>query len=108
MNFKKLFVASSLAFSVFGFSQEKNLKNLTKLTYGGDNAEAYFSPDGKMLTMQVTNPELGADCDQIFLLELGKEEYKTSDLKMVSTGLGRKTCSFFCLMENIFCMRLLI
>ena len=76
-------------------SQEKNIKNLTKLTFGGDNAEAYFSPDGKMLTMQVTNPEIGADCDQIYLLELNKEEYKTSDLKLISTGLGRTTCSFF-------------
>lgn len=42
------------------------------LTYGGDNAEAYFSPDVKMLAMQVTNPEIGADCDQILLFELGK------------------------------------
>lgn len=92
---KLLLLTGFLTFSVLGFSQEKNLKNLTKLTYGGDNAEAYFSPDGKMLTMQVTNPEIGAECDQIFLLELNKEEYKTSDLKLVSTGLGRTTCSFF-------------
>lgn len=31
------------------FSQEKQLQNLTQLTFGGDNAEAYFSPDGKQL-----------------------------------------------------------
>lgn len=95
MKFKKLFVTSFLALSVLGFSQEKNLKNLTKLTFGGDNAEAYFSPDGKMLTMQVTNSAIGAECDQIYLLELNNDKYDTSDLKLVSTGMGRTTCSFF-------------
>ncbi|MBS1572975.1 MAG: M20/M25/M40 family metallo-hydrolase [Bacteroidetes bacterium] len=76
-------------------AQETNLKNITKLTYGGDNAEAYFSPDGKMLTMQVTNPAIGANCDQIYLLQLNKKKYATSDLKLLSTGQGRTTCSFF-------------
>lgn len=95
MILRRVIAIGLLSISVLGFSQEKNLKNLTKLTYGGDNAEAYFSPDGKMLTMQVTNPEIGAECDQIYLLELNKSKYETSDLKLVSTGMGRTTCSFF-------------
>ena len=77
------------------FSQESNLKNIQKLTFGGDNAEAYFSPDSKMLTLQVTNPLIGAHCDQIYLLDLTKKNIGTKDLKIVSTGDGRTTCSFF-------------
>lgn len=76
-------------------SQEKNFKNLKQLTFGGDNAEAYFSPDGKSLTMQVTNPSAGVECDQIFTLDLTKENPTQKDLHLVSTGQGRTTCSFF-------------
>lgn len=76
-------------------SQEKNLRNIRQLTFGGDNAEAYFSPDGKMLTMQITNPEAGVACDQIFTLDVTKENPSQKDLKLISTGKGRTTCSFF-------------
>lgn len=76
-------------------AQESSLKNITKLTSGGDNAEAYWSPDSKSLTMQISNPALGANCDQIYMLELGKSSYSTEDLKLISTGMGRTTCSFF-------------
>ncbi|WP_027377231.1 M20/M25/M40 family metallo-hydrolase [Kaistella palustris] len=91
---------SFLTFTVIGFSallfgQEVNLKNIRKLTYGGDNAEAYFSPDSKMLTMQVTNPAIGAHCDQIYLLDLNKKNIGTKDLQLISNGEGRTTCSFF-------------
>lgn len=95
MSIKHLFVLILMGISGWSFAQETNLKNITKLTYGGDNAEAYFSPDSKMLTMQVTNPKIGAHCDQIYLLELNKSKYKTTDLKLISTGQGRTTCSFF-------------
>lgn len=81
--------------SFFISAQEKNLQNIQKLTFGGDNAEAYFSPDGKKLTMQVTNPAIGAHCDQIYLLDLTKKNIGTKDLQLVSTGDGRTTCSFF-------------
>lgn len=92
---KKLLQLGLVGFSTLCFAQESNLKNITKLTYGGDNAEAYFSPNGKALTMQVTNPAIGAECDQIYMLDLNKEKYASSDLKLISNGLGRTTCSFF-------------
>lgn len=91
----KIFITGLLCASTLSFAQETNLKNITKLTFGGDNAEAYFSPDGKKLTMQVTYPKIGAECDQIYMLELNKAKYATSDLKRISNGLGRTTCSFF-------------
>lgn len=91
---KQLSTISLLGISALYYSQEKNLKNVTKLTFGGDNAEAYFSPNNKMLTMQVTNPAIGAQCDQIFLYDLTQKPAE-SNLKLVSTGKGRTTCSFF-------------
>ncbi|MDR2205356.1 MAG: M20/M25/M40 family metallo-hydrolase [Flavobacteriaceae bacterium] len=95
MNLNKTLIVSLLTLFNISFAQEKNLKNITKLTFGGDNAEAYFSPNSKNLVMQVTNPQIGANCDQIYLLELNQQHYKTSDLKLLSTGKGRTTCAFF-------------
>ena len=92
---KSLSTTLLLAFSTLFFAQEKNLKNIQKLTFGGDNAEAYFSPDSKKLTLQVTNPLIGAHCDQIYLLDLNKKNIGTKDLQLISTGDGRTTCSFF-------------
>lgn len=93
---KNKYIIFALFSCVTFFSQEKNLKNITMLTDGGDNAEAYFSPDGKFLTMQVTNKVLGTECDQIFIYDLSKDYSKKSEnLKMISTGKGRTTCSFF-------------
>lgn len=79
------------------FSQtESHLKNLTLLTHGGDNAEAYFSFDGKKAAFQSNNAKWGLKCDQIFNLDLAKASkdstYKPS---MISTGKGRTTCSYF-------------
>lgn len=92
---KYLFLFLSLT-NIFVLSaQEKHLKNIKKLTFGGDNAEAYFSPDGKMLTLQVTNPEIGAQCDQIYSLNLTQPITDVKALQLVSTGKGRTTCSYF-------------
>lgn len=85
----------SIAFIFGSFAQEKNLKNIKQLTFGGDNAEAYFSPNGKSLTLQITNPQFGIQCDQIYKLDLQKENHSPEDLQLISTGLGRTTCSFF-------------
>jgi Tol biopolymer transport system component len=58
------------------------------LTDGGENAEAYFSFDGKRLIFQSTRPPYA--CDQIFTMDLEGE-----DVTLVSTGLGRTTCAYF-------------
>ncbi|MFN7332148.1 MAG: M20/M25/M40 family metallo-hydrolase, partial [Flavobacterium sp.] len=77
------------------FAQEHNLKNIQKLTFGGDNAEAYFSPNSQLLTLQVTNKALGAECDQIFSLNLNEKNFSPQSLKRISNGQGRTTCSYF-------------
>lgn len=92
---KNIFTSIFVIASVFAFSQEKHLKNIKKLTFGGDNAEAYFSPDSKMLTLQVTNPEMGVSCDQIYALHLTKPITDFKALQLLSTGKGRTTCSYF-------------
>jgi TolB protein len=68
--------------------QEKHLRNVKQLTFGGENAEAYFSADGKKLIFQSTRD--GHECDQIYEMNIDG-----SDVKLVSTGDGRTTCSYF-------------
>ncbi len=78
------------------FAQEKHLKNITQLTFGGDNAEAYFSPDGKNLSMQSSNPSWGLKCDQIFNLNINDASNDSAYMPdLISTGKGRTTCSYF-------------
>jgi len=76
------------------FEGEKHFKHVRQLTFGGDNAEAYWSYDGSMITFQRTNPKEGINCDQIFI---GKTPApgERFDFKMLSTGKGRTTCSYF-------------
>ncbi len=77
-------------------SQEPHLQNLRPLTNGGDNAEAYFSFDGKKLSFQSSNPAWGLKCDQIFMMDIGEAAKDPSEKpKMISTGKGRTTCSYF-------------
>src|SRR5688500_16493548 len=67
---------------------EKHLSNIRQLTHGGENAEAYFSADGKRLVFQSTRE--GVPCDQIFTINIdGTGE------RRVSNGKGRTTCGFF-------------
>ncbi len=70
------------------FPGERHLKNLRQLTFGGENAEAYFSADGRQLIFQSTRDSLG--CDQIFTMGIAGE-----NPRLVSTGGGVTTCSFF-------------
>ena len=67
---------------------ETHLKNVRQLTFGGENAEAYFSPDGKELVLQSTRPPY--QCDQIFRMTTDGK-----NLERVSNGEGRTTCSYF-------------
>lgn len=69
-------------------SQETHLSNIKQLTFGGQNAEAYFSGDGRKLIFQSTRDPY--KCDQIFTMNLDG-----SDVRLVSTGKGRTTCSYF-------------
>jgi len=80
--------------SAVHYPQEKHLSNVRQLTFGGDNAEAYWSFDDSKLVMQITNEKLGAACDQIFIYDLSKID-STYKPMMVSTGKGRTTCSYF-------------
>ncbi len=67
---------------------ERRLANIRQLTFGGENAEAYFSADGTRLIFQSTRE--GVACDQIFTMKIDG-----SDLRRVSTGKGRTTCGYF-------------
>ncbi len=78
------------------YSQEKHLKNIHQLTFGGDNAEAYFSFDGKSASFQSNNAVWELKCDQIFALDIKKASLDTAYRPpLISTGKGRTTCSFF-------------
>ena len=68
--------------------REKRLADLRQLTFGGENAEAYFSPDGRKLVFQRTPPEGG--CDQEYILDLS-----TGDFVRLSSGRGRTTCGYY-------------
>jgi len=72
----------------FVIKGEKHLKNIRMLTEHGENAEAYFSFSGSQLVFQSTNEPY--ECDQIFTMNLDGTEKK-----LVSTGKGRTTCSYF-------------
>lgn len=69
-------------------SPEVHLVDVQQLTFGGENAEAYFSANGSELIFQTTRE--GVPCDQIFRMGLDG-----SNLRMVSTGDGRTTCGYF-------------
>jgi len=70
------------------FDGEKHLKDIRQLTFGGENAEAYFSPDGTKIIYQSTPP--GAGCDQEYTMDLA-----TGETKLVSSGKGRTTCGYY-------------
>lgn len=68
--------------------REVRLRNVRQLTFDGENAEAYFSFDGKRLIFQRT--PRGGGCDQIYTLDLA-----TGEVRQVSTGGGRATCAYY-------------
>ncbi|HEU4995719.1 MAG TPA: hypothetical protein VFT29_12920 [Gemmatimonadaceae bacterium] len=68
---------------------ESHLQNIRQLTYGGENAEAYFSPDGRWLVFQSTRD--GRTCDQQYIMRSSDG----SSLRRVSDGTGKTTCGYF-------------
>ena len=68
--------------------REAHLQHVRQLTFGGQNAEAYFNHDGERLIFQSTRPPY--QCDQMFTMNTDG-----SDVRLVSTGKGRTTCGFF-------------
>ena len=77
------------------YPEEKHLRNIQQLTFGGDNAEAYWSYDSKSLTFQRRNPKEGINCDQIFTGKVPEKAGDKFEYHMISSGKGRTTCSFF-------------
>ena len=103
MKLKNIYSVLLIVFSANTFAQsgdtlhfkgETHFKNIQQLTFGGDNAEAYFSPDGKSIVFQKTSPKEGIPCDQIYSGKLPKKG-KKFEYKLVSTGKGRTTCAYF-------------
>lgn len=77
------------------FPGETHFANVRQLTFGGDNAEAYFSFDGQYLIYQRTEPKAGIPCDQIWMGKVPQSASESFQPKLVSTGTGRTTCAFF-------------
>ena len=86
------------------FPGERHLAHVRQLTFGGQNAEAYFSIDDKYLSFQhqgqFYDPQTGAPmgpnvpCDQIYTLPVAANSTNRA-MKMLSNGKGRTTCSYF-------------
>lgn len=68
---------------------ERHFRSVRQLTFGGNNAEAYFSRDGKQLIFQ-RQPEVTEGCDQQYIINTDG-----TGLHRVSNGKGRTTCGYF-------------
>ena len=68
--------------------EEVRLYNIRQLTFSGENAEAYFSANGKRLIFQSHDGD--SLCDQIYVMDIASRQ-----AEMVSTGNGVTTCSYF-------------
>lgn len=73
--------------------EQKHLKNVRQLTFGGQNAEAYFSVDDKQLIFQHQGTRV--PCDQIYTIPVNTPDGKPATPRLVSTGKGRTTCGYF-------------
>ncbi len=77
------------------YPDEKHFKNIRQVTFGGDNAEAYWSFDDSKLVFQSNYKNWRVECDQMFLMHASEtfKGYKVPP--MISTGKGRTTCAYF-------------
>ncbi|MDQ3070038.1 MAG: hypothetical protein M3R55_09955 [Acidobacteriota bacterium] len=81
-------IPSASAPQTLAVQGERHLRNIRQLTFGGENAEAYFSFDGRKLIFQSTRD--GAGCDQQYTMNIDG-----SDVRRVSSGEGRTTCGYY-------------
>ena len=67
---------------------ENHSRTVTQITFEGENAEAYFSHDGRWLTFQSTRD--GRACDQQYVMRVDG-----SGMRLISDGRGKTTCGWF-------------
>ncbi|MFM7709624.1 MAG: hypothetical protein ACKO5C_01800 [Ferruginibacter sp.] len=89
------FVHGQIRTDSLRFDGETHFKNIRQLTFGGDNAEAYFSYDGRYLIFQKTHVKEDIPCDQIWMGKIPETPEERFEPYLVSTGTGRTTCAFF-------------
>ncbi len=79
------------------FAKEVHLRNIKQLTFGGNNAEAYWSFDNKKLVFQSDWDRINEQgCDQIYAMNAdGSDINPGSKYALVSTGKGRTTCAYY-------------
>ncbi|MGB3007888.1 MAG: hypothetical protein WBC06_15345 [Chitinophagaceae bacterium] len=94
-NSAKIATGSNNNADTLKYPDETHFKNIQQLTFGGDNAEAYWSYDGKWLIFQKTAPKEGIPCDQIYIGKVPTKKGEKFTPRLVSTGKGRTTCPFF-------------
>jgi Tol biopolymer transport system component len=68
---------------------ETHFRNVRQLTFGGNNAEAYFSRSGTQLVFQ-RQDSVNAGCDQQYVINADG-----TGMRRVSNGQGRTTCGYF-------------
>ncbi len=79
------------------FAGESHLRNIRQLTFGGNNAEAYWSFNNNQLIFQSDWNKINRQpCDQIFKMNVdGSPQENGKQYSLISTGKGRTTCSYF-------------
>jgi len=80
--------SEATAADTLGDPREMHLRNIRQLSFGGENAEAYFDAFARRLIFQSTRDAFA--CDQIFTMNVDG-----SELQLVSNGLGRATCAYW-------------
>jgi len=81
---------ASTAAATASLADEPHISDLRQLTFGGENAEAYWSFDGSELVFQAR--PTGRGCDQIYRMRVDQQPPKPV---LVSTGHGVTTCAHF-------------
>jgi len=84
-----------LADTTIHFPDEIHFRNVKQLTFGGNNAEAYWSSDGQLLVFQSDNTKWGVSCDQIFVFNPHTDDLRNNPPTRISKREGRTTCAYF-------------